>query len=440
MINVYNNLILNNTVSLNGVLNIINFIILSLLPLMYFTQILNLFISLFTKPKKFSNSEKLHNFGYIICAHNEEEVIDKLIDSIYKQDYPKELMHIFVVCDNCTDDTAKIVESLGCNVIVRNDLKNIGKGYALDYGIKEIFEQYSHLAIDAYFVFDADNLLSKDYTKNMNNLFSTGCKVATSYRNSLNFDENAYSASSSIMFLRECEVVHKVRSRCNIGTYVSGTGFYISSDILKDLGGWPFYTLIEDIEFSIYCANNKIKIGYAHDAIFYDEQTENYSDSFNQRLRWCKGNVQCFCKEHHHLAKNFFKKGNFSCFEMYAHTIPIPAITMIWSVLYVIILSVLAIVNDLSFSEFYYSGISNILMYYLAVIVFCFIQGLYTVIRARKRIKCSKFKLVLYLLVFPFYALWLGAILSISLFMNVKWKKIDHNNKKTISDMEADYE
>lgn len=422
------------------VLKIINYVILSLLPLLYLSQMINLVISLVTKAKKYPMSEKLFSFGYIICAHNEEEVIDKLIDSIYKQDYPLDLMHTFVICDNCTDNTALIAQNMGCNVIIRNDLDNFGKGYALDYGIKEILSKYSDLNIDAYFIFDADNLLTKDYTTNMNNLFATGCKVATSYRNSQNFSENVFSASSSIMFLRECEIIHKARSNCNIGTYVSGTGFYVSSDILKDLGGWPFYTLIEDIEFSLYCANNDIKIGYAHDAIFYDEQAETYKDSYNQRLRWCKGNVQCFCKEYKSLIKNFFKKGNISCFEMLTHTIPLPAITMIWSVIYVIILAVLAIINKSSFAEFYYSGVSDVFMYYIAIIIFCLVQGLYTVIRARKRIKCSNLKLFLYVLVFPFYILWLGVVLAISLFVKVKWKKISHSNTKSISDMEGSYE
>ena len=423
----------------HDVLKIINYVILSLLPLIYISQLINLLISMLTKAKKYPISDNCHSFGYIICAHNEEEVIEKLIDSIYKQDYPKDLMHIFVICDNCTDNTVKIVTEMGCNVIIRNDLNNIGKGYALDFGIKEILDKYSNLNIDAYFIFDADNLLSRDYTKNMNNLFATGVRVATSYRNSQNFDENVFSASSSIMFLRECEVVHKARSNCNIGTYVSGTGCYVSSDILKDLCGWPFYTLIEDIEFSIYCANNNIKIGYSHDAIFYDEQTDNYSDAFNQRLRWCKGNVQCFCKEHHKLMKNFFKKRNVSCFEMYTHTLPLPAITMIWSAIYVVILGILSIINKLSFAEFYNIGFGDVLMYYLAIIGFCFFQGLYTILRSRKRIKCNKFKLILYALAFPFYVLWLGFILSISLFMKVKWKKIKHNNSKSISDMEAYY-
>lgn len=419
------------------ILQIINYVIIFVLPVLYLSQMLNLIISIFTRYKKYPTCDNLHTFGYIICAKDEEEVIDKLIKSIYAQNYPAELMHVFVICDNCTDNTLKISKELGANIIERNNLDFVGKGYALDYGIKEILKDYNNLEIDAYFIFDADNLLTADYTLKMNNLLAANIKVATSYRNSQNLSKNFFSANSAFLFLRECEIIHKARSRLGIGTYVSGTGFYVSKEVLEELGGWPFYTLIEDIEFSLYCANNKIKIGYAYDAIFYDEQTESYKDSFNQKIRWCKGNIECFKKGYKSLIKNFFKKRNISCFEMFTHTFPFPAITLLWSFLYVNILFILALINNYSFIEFYYSGFNSIVNYYFAITIACYIQVFYTIIKCHKKVKCKKIMLFIYSLAFPFYVIWLGLLLAISLFVKVKWKKIRHINNKTINDMEV---
>ena len=56
---------------------------------------------------------KNHKFMAILPAHNEEMVIGNLIDSLNNQDYDKELLDIYVIADNCTDNTAKIV----CNYI-----------------------------------------------------------------------------------------------------------------------------------------------------------------------------------------------------------------------------------------------------------------------------------------------------------------------------------
>ena len=57
--------------------------------------------------------DKDHKFMAIIPAHNEESVIKNLIESLNNQDYPKELLDIYVIADNCTDNTAKIAKEEG---------------------------------------------------------------------------------------------------------------------------------------------------------------------------------------------------------------------------------------------------------------------------------------------------------------------------------------
>ena len=54
---------------------------------------------------------KNHRFMAIIPAHNEENVVENLINSLKKQDYPKELYDIYVIADNCTDKTAQIAKN-----------------------------------------------------------------------------------------------------------------------------------------------------------------------------------------------------------------------------------------------------------------------------------------------------------------------------------------
>ena len=96
---------------------IINFVISIVVPLLYLSQNFFSLLGLFFKPKRFKETTKINKFGYIICAHNEEEVLKNLIDSINKQDYPREMMEIFVVCDNCEDKTKDIALECGCHVI-----------------------------------------------------------------------------------------------------------------------------------------------------------------------------------------------------------------------------------------------------------------------------------------------------------------------------------
>lgn len=71
---------------------------------------------------------KKHKFMAIIPAHNEEAVIANLVDSLQKQDYDKNLYDIYVIADNCTDNTAKIAKAHGAIVFERFDETKKTKG------------------------------------------------------------------------------------------------------------------------------------------------------------------------------------------------------------------------------------------------------------------------------------------------------------------------
>ena len=72
--------------------------------------------------------DKNHKFMAIIPAHNEEAVVGNLVESLKNQDYPKDLYDIYVIADNCTDNTAKIAREKGAIVYERFDSEKKTKG------------------------------------------------------------------------------------------------------------------------------------------------------------------------------------------------------------------------------------------------------------------------------------------------------------------------
>ena len=251
----------------------INSVLCIILFLMYFHQYFYAVVAVFTRAKKWPEAKAQHKYAYLICAHDEDKVVGNLIDSIFAQNYPRELMQVFVCADNCTDETAKIARERGAVVFERFSNER-GKSYALDYMIKRILTEYAGENFEAAFVFDADNLVSANYTEEMNKLYDAGYKAATSFRASKNVGQNWVTAGSSYMFYRECALVHHSRSKLGIGTYISGTGYFIAMEVLEKMGGWNYHTMTEDIEFSVDCALKKVKIGYNENAVFYDEQPQ----------------------------------------------------------------------------------------------------------------------------------------------------------------------
>ena len=87
--------------------------------LLYAYQVLFMIIGIFSKKKKFPEAKEQHTFAFLIAARNESKVIGNLINSIRNNDYPQDKIKIFIVADNCEDNTAELCRNLGCTVYER---------------------------------------------------------------------------------------------------------------------------------------------------------------------------------------------------------------------------------------------------------------------------------------------------------------------------------
>ena len=137
--------------------------------------------------RKFAPAKNNHKYAVVIAARNESAVIGNLLDSITEQDYPKELLTVFVVADNCTDNTAEIARNKGAVCYERFDDEHRTKGFALQFLFEKIEEDYGRQSFEGYFVFDADNLLKSDYIARRNDSFDAGAKLIISYIYTKNF-------------------------------------------------------------------------------------------------------------------------------------------------------------------------------------------------------------------------------------------------------------
>lgn len=385
-------------------------------------QAVYVLIGLVKKPKKFKATQK-HKFAVVISARNESAVIGNLIASIQSQTYASELVDTIVVADNCTDDTAKIAREAGAIVYERFNRQRVGKGYALEYLFHRVEEDYGIEAYDGYFIIDADNILEEDYIEEMNNVFDNGYRVVTSYRNSKNFGANWISFGYAIWFLREAKFLNNVRMMLGTSCAVSGTGFLVSSEIIKKNSGWKHFLLTEDIEFSVDNMIHGEKIGYAGDAIFYDEQPETFSASWHQRMRWSRGFYQVFFKYGHRLAARLVKKRDFSCYDMLITLVPGIGLTIITSILGVL---------SLYFGMFHLKAaiivcIKSVFEYLVSSYMTLFALGAVTVLTEHRRIHCKAWKVIAYLFTFPIFMFTYIPISVVAMFHTPEWKPIIHS-------------
>lgn len=403
----------------------INYIIMILFFVCYSYQIMYVPIALSAK-RKSKAASKLNRYAVLIAARNEEKVIGNLIDSLKEQKYPRDMFDIYVAADNCTDKTAAVASQYGATVFERFDNANVGKGFALKFLLEQI-DRYSEKEYDAYIVFDADNIVDCCFLDEINKTFSEGYEIVTCYRNSKNYGDNWISAGYALWFLREAQYLN--RSRYNIGSScaVSGTGFLFSDKILRQCNGWNFFSLTEDIEFTIHNVVNGVKIGYCQDAILYDEQPILFSQSWKQRKRWAKGYLQVLSKYGKSLLSGILK-GSFSCFDMAMNIMPATILTVISIIINIFILSA-NIFNAEGIKVILFSLLQSIGNLYVTL----FMLGLITLITEWHRIYCSSAKKVMYLFTFPVFMLTYIPICISAFFTKVEWKQIEHTKSIKIS-------
>ena len=244
--------------------------------------------------------KKDHRFMAIIPAHNEEAVVANLIESLKNQNYNKDLYDIYVIADNCTDRTAQIARNAGAIVYERFDPDKKTKGYALDWFLQQKIKEDA--PYDALCVFDADNIVDKDFIKNMNKKLCQGEDVVQGYRDIKNPSDNWITAGYALFYWTMHRFYHLARYNVGLSPLLNGTGFMVRFDVIKPKG-WKTVTLTEDIEFSLQRIIEGKKLGWATDAIVYDEQPTGFKQSWSQRSRWTVGHIQCIKEYTKKLAK-----------------------------------------------------------------------------------------------------------------------------------------
>lgn len=242
-------------------------------------------LGLYRKKKK-RHYSATKSFAVLVAAHNEEQVVGALMENLKQLDYPKELYDVFVICDNCTDNTAKIVREHGMNACVRTNNNLRGKGYAIEWMLKELWampRQY-----DAVVMFDADNLADVNFLKEMNDDLCSGARVIQGYIDTKNPEDSWITAAYGISYWYINRLWQLSRHNMNMANFLGGTGMCFETNLLKEIG-WGATSLVEDLEFTMRSVKRGVYPKFNYDAKVFDEKPLTFKASARQRLRWMQG-------------------------------------------------------------------------------------------------------------------------------------------------------
>ena len=357
---------------------------------------------------------KNHKFMAIIPAHNEEAVVANLVQSLNEQDYPKELYDVYVIADNCTDDTAKVAKEAGAIVLKRFDEEKKTKGYALNWFLKQKIEENADY--DAFCVFDADNIVDKNFLKAMNKKLCQGEEIVQGYRDIKNPADSWITAGYAIFYWMMNKFYHLARYNLGLSPLINGTGFMVKFDVVKP-NGWNTVTLTEDIEFSLINISKGRKLGWATDAIVYDEQPVHFAQSWSQRSRWTVGHLQCMKHYTKDLADGVKKNKTLMNFDGLLYMFGIPM--MILTFVLLGINTLMYVENEMLFSDL----ILNYARYLIATFILPIVAASIVMLLDKRDFKSMAFGLMCYPL---FLGSWILINIKCLIKPNTKWEKIEH--------------
>lgn len=359
--------------------------------------------------------DKQNRFMAIIPAHNEAAVVANLVESLKNQNYSKELYDIYVIADNCTDNTAEVARNAGAIVYERFDETKKTKGFALQWFLAQKIEEDA--PYDALCVFDADNIADENFLKAMNKKLCQGENVVQGYRDIKNPTDNWITAGYAIFYWTMNRFYHYARYNIGLSPLLNGTGFMVRFDVIKPTG-WDTKTLTEDIEFSLKNIIEGRRLGWATDAIVYDEQPTGFKQSWSQRSRWTVGHIQCL-KEYTGLLATAVKEKktlmNFDGLLYMLGSIPMFVITLVLLLINFVIYAA----QGMTTMEL----VINILRYLIPTFLLPILTAVLIMAMDKRPIKPMIKGLL-------FYPLFLGSWLLINfkcLFKReTKWEKIEH--------------
>ena len=244
-------------------------------------------VALFQKTKKHSSRVPKTRFVVLIPAHNEELSITDAVQSILNADYPQELIDIYVIADNCTDNTATVAQEQGANVIVRNNPEKRGKGYALNKAIKQILD--TEIDFDGFFIVDSDAHVEKEAFRSLDYFARKKPGIPLQLKSvPTQSDETPLSYFLAVANCLENDFFYAPKSILGLFILLRGTGMFFPKRISKDFP-WNPKSIVEDVDMTLLLLENGISVQFVAESAVFSEYPEEKETMEVQRKRWIGG-------------------------------------------------------------------------------------------------------------------------------------------------------
>jgi cellulose synthase/poly-beta-1,6-N-acetylglucosamine synthase-like glycosyltransferase len=230
------------------------------------------------RPGQSPPNSRNYTFSIIITSHQETTFLPPIVDSLLKQNYPH--FHAYVVADDC--DTSGLHFNDPRIILLEPPTPLNSKTKSIRYALEHFKDDDEVLVI-----FDPDNLVHPQFLEILNTWYNKGYKAVQGNLGSKNMDGN-YEKMDNVGVIFNNFIDRDSRVLLGLSGNIWGCGVSVDRklyekiiyDSRSQVGGF-------DKRMQAEIAKNT-RIGYAADAMLYDEKVEDGKNLQNQRNRWIR--------------------------------------------------------------------------------------------------------------------------------------------------------
>lgn len=227
--------------------------------------------------------ERQRDLRVVIPAHNEEGVIDGILDDLLSSSYPSDHLSVWVLADRCTDRTMEKAAGAGASVADRRTGPP-GKGAALAWYL----DKHPLSPKESLVVFDADNRIGPNVLARISDELDAGHDAVQCYLDVANPDGSLIAEASALSYWAGNRMVQLARSNLGWSADLGGTGMAFAPSLLEQVGGFG-ESLTEDRELGTRIVLAGQRVEWLHDVKVEDEKPSSLGVAMRQRARWMSG-------------------------------------------------------------------------------------------------------------------------------------------------------
>jgi cellulose synthase/poly-beta-1,6-N-acetylglucosamine synthase-like glycosyltransferase len=241
----------------------------------------------------------------LLPAHNESNGLLKTLENIKAQLRPGD--RLVVVADNCTDDTGVIARGAAAEVTERQNPAKIGKGYALDWGIRYLSADPPEVVV----VIDADCRLAPSALDQL----VTTCAATKRPTQALYLmnapDESPIDYQVALFAFRVRNWVRPLGLRAlNLPCQLMGTGMAFPWDVIRS-AELATGQAVEDLKLGLDLTRTGNPPLFCPSAGINSDFPSSIKGAVSQRKRWEQGHIGMIATALPGLFYDSVTQGNF---------------------------------------------------------------------------------------------------------------------------------